>query len=110
MGACADGEVAPGREMWLGRGPALPFSTTPISGVECVPVWPHLLIRAPTSSVFLSGPELCSSLLLTNRWETILRTQPPKCSLGLFFFFFWFKIQIPGQETKRGAGSLGSPP
>ena len=56
MGACADGEVAPGREMWLGRGPALPFSTTPVCATECVRVWPHLLIRAPTSSG--AGPKV----------------------------------------------------
>lgn len=56
MGACADGEAASGQETWLGRGPALPFSTTPVSGIECVPVWPHLLIRAPTSSG--AGPEV----------------------------------------------------
>ena len=55
-GACADGEVAPGRESQLGQGPALPFSAAPVSAAEHVRVWPHLLIRAPTSSG--AGPEV----------------------------------------------------
>ena len=41
-------------ETWLGRGPALPFSTTPVSGIECVPVWPHLLIRASSGTCSVS--------------------------------------------------------
>ena len=55
-GACADGEAASGQETRLGQGPALPFSAAPFSAAECVHVWPHLLIRAPTS--LGAGPEV----------------------------------------------------
>ena len=55
-GACADGEAASGQETRLGQGPELPFSAAPFSATECVHVWPHLLIRAPTSSG--AGPEV----------------------------------------------------
>ena len=54
---CADGgEAVSGRETRLGLGPAMPFSATPVSAAECVRVWPHLLIQAPTSSG--AGPEV----------------------------------------------------
>ena len=53
---CADGEATSGWETQLGWGPVLPFSAAPVSAVECVHVWPHLLIRAPTS--LGTGPEV----------------------------------------------------
>ena len=55
-GAFADREAVSGQETRLGQGPALPFSTTPVSATKCVYVWPHLLIQAPTSSG--AGPEV----------------------------------------------------
>ena len=42
--------------MRLGWGPVLPFFAAPVSASKCVPVWPHLLIWAPTSSG--AGPEV----------------------------------------------------
>ena len=34
----------------------MPFSAAPVSATECVRVWAHLLIRAPTS--LGAGPEV----------------------------------------------------
>ena len=68
-GSCADGEAASGWETRLGRGPAMPFSAAPVSATECVRVWAHLLIRAPTS--LGAGPEV-----VTHRWWAGARASP----------------------------------